>query len=452
MKKPERHNIGNGAPVLCVAGMCKEDRNMKKLMDLVQELSFVRAGGSEEEKRAAELIMEEINQAAGDAGREDIRGEYEAFRIPDAKVEKCSVTAAGREIPCVPFLRSGSIDRECELVYLDDASEIDFAGIGSLEGKAVLLNGLGDEDVYKRLVERNAAAFLVMQGKYYFSAQEASMYPRRLREHFSRNGIIPGFVITAADALWLVDEEVEKIRLTLEQEDTEPESRNITAVIEGEDLKEESIVLTAHYDSVPVGTGAWDNATGAVALMAIFRHFAAHPARRTLRFIWCGSEELGLLGSRAYVEQHSELLEKVVFCFNFDMCGTILGANKIVVTGEKELQTFAEQYCKLTGYSAKIGVGVHSSDSAPFCDNEIPALGLSRETTTASIHTIHDLLPTLSEKAMGRNVEFAVRIIGDVANAAVVPVKKGMPEDTRKELDKYFHRDKDKDKEKEKAE
>ena len=204
------------------------------------------------------------------------------------------------------------------------------------------------------------------------------MYPRRLREHFSRNGIIPGFVITAADALWLVDEEVEKIRLTLEQEDTEPESRNITAVIEGTDLKEESIVLTAHYDSVPLGTGSWDNATGAVALMAIFRHFAAHPARRTLRFIWCGSEELGLLGSRAYAEQHSELLEKVVFCFNFDMCGTILGANKIVVTGEKELQTFAEQYCKLTGYSAKIGVGVHSSDSAPFCDNEIPALGLSR--------------------------------------------------------------------------
>ena len=115
MKKPERHNIGNGAPVLCVAGMCKEDRNMKKLMDLVQELSFVRVGGSEEEKRAAELIVEEISQAAGDAGREDIRGEYETFRIPDAKVEKCSVTAAGREIPCVPFLRSGSIDRECEL-------------------------------------------------------------------------------------------------------------------------------------------------------------------------------------------------------------------------------------------------------------------------------------------------------------------------------------------------
>ncbi len=414
---------------------------MKKLMDLVKELSFVRIGGSQEEKQAAKLIQEEINQAAREAGREDIRGEYMTFRIPDAKVTKCSVQAAGREIPCVPFLQSGCIDRECTLVYLDDASEIDFAGVGSLEGKVVLLNNLTDEKCYKRLVEHKASAFLVMQGKYYFTEEEASLYPRRLREHFTRNGRIPGFAIPAADALWLIQEEVEKVSLTLEQEDTEPESQNVLAVIEGTDLKEESIVLTAHYDSVPVGTGAWDNATGSVALLGIFRHFAANPARRTLRFIWCGSEELGLLGSKAYVEQQEELLDKIGFCFNFDMCGTALGGNRICVTGEKELRTFVEQYCKLTGYSAEIQARVHSSDSAPFCDKEIPALGLGRGTSTAEIHTIHDLLPALSEKAMDKNVEFAVRIIGDVANAAVLPVKKGMPEDTRKELDKYFHRE-----------
>lgn len=417
---------------------------MKELMSFVEKLSFVRVAGSAEEKKAAEMIMEEIHRTAEETGREDIRGEYMTFQIPDAKVEKCVVRAAGREIPCVPYLRSGCIDRECDLVYLDNASEIDFSGIGSLEGKAVLLNRLTDEEGYKRLVEHKATAFLVMQGKYYFTEEEASLYPRRLREHFARNGEIPGFVIPAADALWLVQQEVEKVYLALEQENTEPESRNISAVIEGTDLKEESIVLTAHFDSVPVGTGSWDNATGVTALLGIFRHFASHPTRRTLRFLWCGSEELGLLGSKAYVEQKKELLEKIVFCFNFDMCGTALGANKISVTGEKELQTFVEQYCKMTGYSAEIGVGVHSSDSAPFCDNEIPALGLSRETGTAELHTIHDLVPTLSEKAMRKNVEFAIRIIGDVANAAVIPVKRSMPEDRRKELDKYFHREDDK--------
>ena len=173
---------------------------MKELMDFVKELSFVRVGGSEQEKQAAELVMEEVNRAAQEAGREDMRGEYMTFRIPDAKVARCSVQAAGREIPCVPFLRSGNIDRECDLVYLDDASDIDFAGIGSLEGKAVLLNKPADKEVYKRLVDHKASAFLVMQGKYYLPEKEVSLYPRRLREHLSEIGLIPGFAITAADA------------------------------------------------------------------------------------------------------------------------------------------------------------------------------------------------------------------------------------------------------------
>lgn len=415
---------------------------MKEMMDLIKELSFVRVAGSPEEKKAAELIVREIDGIAKEAEKE-LHREYMTFSIPHAEVAKCAVWADGREIPCAPFLRSGNIDRECGLLYLDGASEIDFAGVGDLEGKAVLLNGLFDEKVYKRLAEHHASAFLVMQGKYYFSEKEASLYPKRLREHFSRNGIIPGFMITAADALWLVQEEVGSVRLTLKQEDTEPESRNVSVVLEGTDLKEESIVLTAHYDSVPVGTGAWDNATGAVALLAILKHFAANPPRRTLRFLWCGSEELGLLGSKAYVEQHKEQLDGIGFCFNFDMCGTALGANKIMVTGEKELQTFVEQYCKIAGYSADIKEGVHSSDSAPFCDNGIPAVGLGRGTSTGEIHTIHDLLPVLSETAMRKNVAFAVQMIGDVANAAVLPVKKGMSEEMKKELDKYFHREKD---------
>ena len=70
---------------------------MKELLELVKELSFVRTGGSAEERKAGELILEEVNRAAAEAGREDIRGEYETFRIPDAELKKCSVRAAGKE-------------------------------------------------------------------------------------------------------------------------------------------------------------------------------------------------------------------------------------------------------------------------------------------------------------------------------------------------------------------
>ena len=99
------------------------------------------------------------------------------------------------------------------------------------------------------------------------------------------------------------------------------------------------------------------------------------------------------------------------------------------------------QYCKMAGYPAKIKSLVHSSDSAPFSDRDIPALGLSRGTSISEIHTIHDKMPVLSDAAMEKNVEFAIRIVGDIANAAVIPVEKGMSEERRKELDQYFHRE-----------
>ena len=97
-----------------------------------------------------------------------------------------------------------------------------------------------------------------------------------------------------------------------------------------------------------------------------YHYFCEHPPKRTLRFIWCGSEEQGLLGSKAYIDQHEDLMEQIKFCFNLDMCGTTLGYNKIYVTGNKQLEDFVELFCREVGYSAEVFAGVHSSDSAPF--------------------------------------------------------------------------------------
>lgn len=415
---------------------------MNRLLDFVKELSFVRTGGSDEEKRAAGLIVREIRNARSQTEKPSVKPEeLMPFAVPSGRVQDCHVRALGRELPCAPFLRSGNIDRTLKLRYLDQGSDIDFAEVGDLSDTAVLLNRLHDETPYKRLIEHHAAAFLIPKGKYYFTAEESSLYERELREHFSRHGIIPGFTITAADATALVQENTGSISLTLKQEDVELQSQNVLAVIKGSIFPEQSVVLTAHYDSVPLGCGAWDNATGATALLAVYRHFVVHPPKRTMRFIWCGSEELGLLGSHAYIRQHEALLDSIQFCFNFDMCGTALGPNEIFVTGEKDLETYAEQFCKRTGYSAVLKACVHSSDSAPFCDCNIPALGLSRGTGTAEIHTIHDRIDPLNEAAFQKNVDFAIRIIEDIANASVMPFEKKMPEEHRKDLDKFFHRE-----------
>jgi carboxypeptidase Q len=83
-------------------------------------------------------------------------------------------------------------------------------------------------------------------------------------------------------------------------------SFNIIAEIPGSDLKDEIVMLGGHFDSWQSGTGATDNAVGCgVALEAIriLKAIDAKP-RRTIRVaLWTG-EEQGLLGSRAYVEEH----------------------------------------------------------------------------------------------------------------------------------------------------
>lgn len=406
---------------------------------LVEKLSFVRPGGTEEELRAARILLGEIEAAGGE-------GSLMEFQIPGFELETCAVKVCApfeREIPAIPYGCAGSLPqggKEFKLFYGVKAREEDLLGKQDLSDTAVLVDELKLEG-YKRLCERKAGAVLVVTGQYYEDLTQCSAYTRLLREKFLECGKLPVFMICAHDAIELLRDEAETLHLEMRQTDVERTSRNVLAVIPGTDLAGESIVLTAHYDSVPVGIGAWDNATGAATLMYIYRYFLENPPRRTLRFIWCGSEELGLLGSHAYVKQHEELIPEIKFCFNFDMCGTILGSNLIFVTGSQELETFARQFCRHEGYASEIMVRVHSSDSAPFADKGIPCLGLSRGSNITSIHTRHDLMFPIGAKELKANGDFAVKMIAHVAQSYMLPVPTGMPEDMKKELDKYFQRD-----------
>jgi hypothetical protein len=83
---------------------------------------------------------------------------------------------------------------------------------------------------------------------------------------------------------------------------------NTIAEIPGTDpvLKDEVVLLGAHFDSVAASTGATDNATGSAAMMEAMRILKAIGVkpRRTIRIALWGAEEQGLLGSRAYVREH----------------------------------------------------------------------------------------------------------------------------------------------------
>lgn len=109
-------------------------------------------------------------------------------------------------------------------------------------------------------------------------------------------------------------------------------SVNVIAKVPGRDpkLRDEYVLYSAHQDHdgerYPVNgdaiwNGADDNATTSVALLAIGRAVAAAPNRRSSLFIWHGSEERGLMGSRWYVKHPIVPLDAIVACLNGDMMG-----------------------------------------------------------------------------------------------------------------------------------
>jgi len=98
------------------------------------------------------------------------------------------------------------------------------------------------------------------------------------------------------------------------------EQHNVVADLVGTELPDEYVIVCAHLDSWDGAEGCVDNGTGVATTLEAARLLAAAGARprRTIRFILWSGEEQGLLGSRAWVEQHADLLPRISAVFNHD--------------------------------------------------------------------------------------------------------------------------------------
>ncbi|MDX5584378.1 MAG: M20/M25/M40 family metallo-hydrolase, partial [Aureibaculum sp.] len=97
-------------------------------------------------------------------------------------------------------------------------------------------------------------------------------------------------------------------------------SFNTIAEIKGVEKPDEYVILSAHFDSWDGGTGATDNGTGTIVMMEamrILKKMYPNPKRTVLVGHW-GSEEQGLNGSRAFVEDHPDIIKNIQAAFNQD--------------------------------------------------------------------------------------------------------------------------------------
>jgi len=95
---------------------------------------------------------------------------------------------------------------------------------------------------------------------------------------------------------------------------------NVVAEIEGTEFPDEYVIVQAHIDAWDGAQGTCDNGTGTSTTLEAARILASlgERPRRTIRFILYAGEEQGLLGSEAYVKEHSEDLERTSIVLNHD--------------------------------------------------------------------------------------------------------------------------------------
>ena len=82
-------------------------------------------------------------------------------------------------------------------------------------------------------------------------------------------------------------------------------SENVIAELPGRN--DDNVVMAgAHLDSVPAGPGINDNGSGSAALLELGQNLGNHHPENTVRLAWWGAEELGLIGSTQWVDQHHQ--------------------------------------------------------------------------------------------------------------------------------------------------
>ena len=347
------------------------DEAWRFLFELTQEFS-PRESATDEEYAAGE----ELNCVLTEIGYVTEFQEFERL------ANVISSVVASVELPSVQTLQSLPITHSFvgegtgELVFVGLALPEDI-GDQRLDGKVALIErGL---ITFQEKVERVEEAGAI--GAIVFNTENALYRGRMVNP--DTVPAIPAVGISRGNGLAL-QEAIESggLEVTVGVRNIYQPSRNLIADKPGGPDSQGVVILGAHYDTVHFTEGANDNGSGLTALMAIANHIIDTDYPFTVRLLLFGSEEVGLLGSRHYVEQLTEQeREEIIAMINYDSPGS---GNRIEVQGAPELETAAVRVAEQAGIeiSDALTRGLSNSDHRPFQNVGVPAVIVTANDTS----------------------------------------------------------------------
>jgi hypothetical protein len=168
-------------------------------------------------------------------------------------------------------------------------------------------------DEAKFLKDEGAAAVLMVSEKWYGLLNMSTGFSREYQP-----GVLPAAYMARENAtlLWrLLDAGLVEAEINIQGSFSgKPVTvYNTVAEIKGTEKPDEVVIIGGHLDSWDLGTGATDNGTGSMAVLAAARALVKSGVKpkRTIRFVLFTGEEQGLNGSKAYVAAHKDELSKI---------------------------------------------------------------------------------------------------------------------------------------------
>ncbi|CAO3608439.1 unnamed protein product [Cunninghamella blakesleeana] len=185
-----------------------------------------------------------------------------------------------------------------------------------------------------------------------------------------------------------------------------PDSRNVMAKIIGSDeaLKDQVILINAHYDSVPTSFGVTDNGMGVSVTLELLRYFVKNPPKHTILFLFNNMEEGGLIGAKVFVE-HPWFKDVKVF-FNLEGAGA--GGRSILfrsgsLLGVSKLASSKAHYLNaspLGNDMFRYGLIKSDTDYSVFDRLGVPGLDIAFYSPRSYYHTQRDSLAFISPKSV----------------------------------------------------
>jgi len=435
-----------------LAGDIFTSHDMQMNLEILCDDLGSRSAGTQAEEKAAEFLKTKLQEYK----LLDVHAEPFEYNGWSRGTARLTVTSPWhRELSCLSMPMSPPGRARGKIIDLGTASpKIIETRKDELEGNIALVSianppaadrWIHRTEKYNRSILAGARAFI-------FVGNQDGYGPITGALAFNKWGLIPGIMVSKETGMQLQRLVRRKGTVEAEIETTDTLSKktswNITGDVKRGSAGQDMIVVGSHYDGHDISQGAEDPASGVLATLAIARAMCIHADRlkRNVRFILFGVEELGLIGSDAYVTAHAEDIQQTRFMFNLDSAGRPI--RKGLTVYDPDSVNYFRAMSQRMNEDIPVDENVFplrepdhlSDDHYPFVTSGVPCGFIADPHTrgvTGFYHTAHDTVDKVNLLIVKQAAFLCARMAWRVANDDNWPLKRLSSEELARQRTEY---------------